>query len=108
LVCDFQELYRYLIDNYLIARCRKLRKKDVVVTDFMMRLKIGKRIHLCEFEADSLADGLNGLFNCEVEIPRIRYGNKQTLDTLINEEALLLAKFLRNEKKEWNPRISSL
>jgi hypothetical protein len=30
---------------------------------------------------------------------------RQTLDTLINEEALLLAKFLRKEKKEWNPRI---
>ena len=44
LVCDFQELYRYLIDDYLIERCRKLRKKDfVIVTDFMMRLKMGKR-----------------------------------------------------------------
>jgi len=42
-----------LIDDYLIERCRKLRKKDfVVVTDFMMRLKMGKRIHLCEYEAD--------------------------------------------------------
>jgi len=75
LVCDFQDLYRYLIDDYLIERGRKLRKKDfVVVTDFMMRLKMGKRIHLCEFEADSLADGLNGLFNRQVEIPRIRHG----------------------------------
>jgi len=106
LVCDFQELYRHLIDDYLIERCRRLRKKDfVVVTDFMMRLKMGKRIHLCEYEADSLADGLNGLFNREVEIPRIRHGKRQTLDTLISEEALLLAKFLRNERKEWNPRL---
>lgn len=106
LICDFQELYRHLIDDFLIERCRKLRKKDfVVVTDFMMRLKIGKRIHLCEYEADSLADGLNGVFNREVEIPRIKHGKKQTLDTLISEEALLLAKFLRNERKEWNPRL---
>ena len=59
---------------------------------------------LCEYEADNLADGLNGLFENEVEIPRIKHGNKQTLDTLISEEALLLAKFLRNERKEWNPR----
>jgi len=106
LVCDFQELYRYLIDDYLIERCQKLRKKDfVVVTDFMMRLKIGKRIHLCEFEADNLADGLNNLFEREVEIPRIKHGKKQTLDTLISEEALLLAKYLRNENKNWFPRI---
>jgi len=102
LVCDFQDLYRYLIDDYLIERCQKLRKKDfVVVTDFMMRLKMGKRIHLCEYEADGLTEGLNGLFNRYVEIPRIRNGKRQTLDTLINEEALLLAKYLRNEKREW-------
>jgi len=74
----------------------------------MMRLKMGKRIHLCEFETDSLADGLNGVFNREVEIPRIRHGKRQTLDTLINEEALLLAKFLRKERKEWIPRIADL
>jgi hypothetical protein len=66
---------------------------------------MGKRIHLCEYEADSLADDLNDLFNRYVEIPRIRHGKRQTLDTLINEEALLLAKFLRNERIEWIPRI---
>jgi len=109
LVCDIQDVYRYLIDDYLIERGKKLRKKDfVVVTDFMMKLKMGKRIHLCKFETDSLADGLNGVFNREVEIPRIRHGKKQTLDTLINEEALLLAKFLRQEKKEWNPRLPTV
>lgn len=109
LVCDFQELYRYLIDDYLIKRCQKLRKKDfVVATDFMMRLKMGKRIHLCEYEADSLAEGFNSLFQSEVDIPRIRYGKKQTLDTLISEEALLMAKYLRNERREWTPRVPTL
>jgi len=34
------------------------------------------------------------------------YGNKQSIDTLISEEALLLAKYLRNERKEWIPRIA--
>jgi len=43
-----------------------------------------------------------------VEIPRIRHGKRQTLDTLITEEALLLAKFLRNEKKDWVPRAPIL
>ncbi len=32
LVCDFQELYRYLIDDFLIERCQKLRKKDFVLS----------------------------------------------------------------------------
>lgn len=74
--------------------------------DFIMRLKMGKRIHLCECETDSLADGLNGLFNRDVEIPRIMHGKRQTFDTLISEEALLLAKFLRDERKTWTPRIA--
>lgn len=44
----------------------------------------------------------------KVEIPRIKHGKRQSLGTLINEEALLLAKFLRNERKEWTPRIVNL
>jgi CRISPR-associated protein Cas1 len=109
LVCDFQELYRYLIDDFLIERSQKMRKKDfVLVTDFMMSLRMGKRIHLCEFEANGLAEGLNSLFDRTVEIPRMRYGSKQTLATLINEEAYLLAKFLRSERKAWIPRIGGL
>jgi len=67
-----------------------------------------KRIHLCEYEADNLAEGLNGLFNRYVEIPRIKHGKRQTLDTLINEEALLLAKFLRNEREKWIPRLVNI
>ena len=45
----------------------------VPVTDFMMHLKMGKRIHLCEYEADNLSEGLIGLFNRYVEIPRIKH-----------------------------------
>jgi CRISPR-associated protein Cas1 len=105
LVCDFQELYRYLIDDYLIERCKKMHKSDfVVITDFMMHLKMGKKIHLCEFKTDDLAEGLNNLFNKMVEIPRIKHGKQQTIDTLISEEALLFAKYLRNERQNWNPR----
>jgi hypothetical protein len=43
-------------------------------------------------------------FKTTVEIPRIMRGEKQELETLFNEEALLFAKFLRNEIKEWKPR----
>ena len=46
----------------------------------------------------------NIFFKIVVEIPRIRIGKKQTIETLINEEALLLAKFLRDERKTWIPR----
>jgi hypothetical protein len=34
-------------------------------------------------------------------------GEQQEIETLINEEALLLAMFLRNERQLWRPRITS-
>jgi hypothetical protein len=40
-----------------------------------------------------------------VDIPRVCHGEKSSIETLISEEALLFAKYLRNEKKEWKPRI---
>lgn len=106
LVCDFQEIYRYLIDDFLIERCKKIRKKDfVIVTNFMMHLKIGKKIHLKEYETDSLAEDLNAFFDRMVDVERIKVGKRQTIDTLICEEALLFAKYLRHERKDWIPRL---
>lgn len=43
-----------------------------------------------------------------IEIPRIIIGEKQELETLINEEALLFAEFLRNETESWQPRTAIL
>jgi len=45
-------------------------------------------------------------FEREVEVPRIRIGKRQTIETLINEETLLIAKYIRNEKENWIPRIA--
>ena len=42
---------------------------------------------------------LDKFFESFVRIPRIKVGKKQTIDTLINEEVLSLAKFLRNEAR---------
>jgi hypothetical protein len=86
-----------------------MKKKDfIVVTDFMMRLKMGRRIHLCQYEVDSLAEGLDSLFERTVDVARVKHGRRQTIDTLIGEEALLFAKYLRNERKEWTPRLKYL
>lgn len=35
----------------------------------------------------------------------LRIGKRQTLETLVKEEALLLAKSLRDERRTWTPRI---
>jgi hypothetical protein len=42
-----------------------------------------------------------------VNVERIKVGNKQTIDTLMSEEALLFAKYLRHERKEWFPRLTN-
>ena len=74
----------------------------------MTRKKVGKREYLNDLDSKKLMHTLNRFFENDVEIPRIKHGKKQTIETLINEEALLLAKYLRNERKEWNPRICNL
>jgi hypothetical protein len=38
-----------------------------------------------------------------VEVKRIRNGEHQTLETLINEVTLLFSKYLRDEIKSWRP-----
>jgi hypothetical protein len=71
----------------------------------MMRLRMGKRIHLCEYEANELAESLDSFFERNVDVPRIRVGRRQRIEALIWEEALELAKFLRGERKTWLPRL---
>jgi hypothetical protein len=51
-------------------------------------------------------DHVCGDLESEVEIPRIGIGKRQAIETLINEEALLFAKFLRDERNTWIPRIA--
>jgi len=109
LVCDFQELYRYLVDNFIIEYCRELTAKDFVLkTEKFSRNKKGKREYLNDVKTGDFTRKLNAYFKSEVEIPRIKVGKKQEIETLINEEALLFAKYLRNERKTWKPRIVSL
>jgi len=50
---------------------------------------------------------LNAFFNGMIDVQRIKIGKRQIVDTLISEEALLFAKYLRNERQEWVPRISN-
>jgi len=91
-----------LIDDFLIKYCQNLRVKDFIVkTESQSKTKKGKRQYLNETKARDLMNSLNEFFEYGIEIPRIRVGQKQTIETLINEETLLLAKFLRNEREMW-------
>ena len=106
-MCDLQELYRYLVDEFVIRFCQGLKKRDFVTkAESVSRKRKGKREYLNDAETKRMMMELDGYFDSKIEIPLIRHGNKQRLETLINEEALLLAKYLRDEITSWTPRIA--
>jgi CRISPR-associated protein Cas1 len=109
LICDFMELYRYLVDDFVIQYCLNLQKRDFIMkVEEYSTSKKGKREYLNDSLTHSFVKGLNEYFEAKVEIPRIRLGRKQKIETLISEEALLLAMCVRNEKQTWKPRIPQL
>jgi CRISPR-associated protein Cas1 len=107
LVCDLQELYRYLVDDFVIQFCQGLKERNFTVkSESVSRNRKGKREYLNDAETRRMMRELERYFESKVEIPLMRHGKKQRLETLINEETLLLAKYLRDEKSTWIPRIS--
>jgi hypothetical protein len=74
----------------------------------LSRHKIGKREYLNDLDTKELMNSINKYFETMIEIPRIKHGKRQTFETLINEEALLLASYFRNERQDWNPRIPQI
>lgn len=78
-----------------------------VKTETLSRDKKGKREYLNDSETKDFMNDLNRYFETMVEVPRIKVGQKQSIGTLINEEALLFSKFLRDERKTWSPRITN-
>jgi CRISPR-associated protein Cas1 len=109
LACDLMELYRYLVDDFIIQYAKELRKKDFELKqeDFSPKKK-GKRQYLAKPLAKELMIKLNAYFETKVEIPRVRHGNRQEIESLLNEEATLLARYIRGEKENWLPRVPSL
>jgi CRISPR-associated protein Cas1 len=109
LVCDFEELYRYLIDDFVIQYAFSLKEKDFVLKEeaFSSNRK-GKRQYLNGAKNGEFLKRLNLYFKSKVEIPRIKVGKRREIETLIAEEALLFAKYLREEIPAWNPRIAEL
>jgi hypothetical protein len=51
---------------------------------------------------------MNRYLQSMVQIPRVRMGEQQEIETLVNEEALLFAMYLRRERETWIPRIANL
>jgi CRISPR-associated protein Cas1 len=109
LVCDFQDLYRYLIDDFAIEYCKNVKASDFVLKeeDCSVNRK-GKRQYLNEAKNRDLLNRLDEYFERRVAISRMRRGEHQEIETLISEEALLFAMHLRDERPTWRPRIVAL
>jgi len=108
LVYDFMEIYRYLVDDFLISYCTKLDTKDFELKTDAVGRKKGKRVFLNREKNGEFLEKLEQYFQSYVSIRRVRVGKRQRLENLIGEEALQLARFLRCEKKSWVPRIVAL
>lgn len=108
LVCDLMELYRYLVDDFLIQYSKGLRKKDFLLRkeDFSSKRK-GERQYLSKPLAVDMMKQLNSFFESKVEVPRVKNGRRQEIESLLNEEAMELARYLRDDKADWSPRLPS-
>jgi CRISPR-associated protein Cas1 len=109
LTCDVMEPYRCLADDFLIGYSESIKKKDIVVKpEKYVRTKAGKREYLNDSKTRDMRNAFYSYLEQKVDIPRIKHGNRQSVETLIAEECLLLAKYLRGERKTWIPRIVNL
>lgn len=108
LICDFQDIYRYIVDDFVVEYCQKVKYRDFMLATDDYSGKKSKRQYLNEVKRREMLSCLDKHFETSVDVPRIKRGCKQEIETLINEEALLFAQYLRNEGKLWTPRIVEL
>lgn len=92
LISDLMEIYRCLVDDFLIRYSKTLKRKHFEKCYLKGYYeKKTPRIFLNHPNTNSLIKALKKYFELKVEIPRIRRGKTQKIETLINEETSLLA-----------------
>ena len=90
LVCDIQEIFRTLIEDFLGTYHQNLEPES-----FEQK---GKRIFLKPDEKLKLILALNRLFKKKVPYKRRNFSKTTTIRTIIKEEPLKLAQYLRGNK----------
>lgn len=96
LVCDIQEIFRSLIDEFLIGYSQKLSKESFERNNGRMFLK--------QRESYKMIKAINELFDKRIEHQRIkRYGQCSKIRTTIREEPIKLGQYLRGKKRDMNP-----
>ena len=92
------------MDDFVLAFSQGLNPKDFISKDeSVSRSRKGKRQYLKDSETRCMMRGLDDHFTSFVDVPNVRHGKRQRIETLINEEALLLARYLRGELETWIP-----
>jgi CRISPR-associated protein Cas1 len=96
LVCDIQEIFRGLIDEFLIGYSQKLKEDDFE--------KKGERMFLKRKESYKMIKAINELFDKRIQHQRIKkYGERSKIRTAIREEPIKLGQYLRGEKERYVP-----
>ena len=97
------------MDDFIIDYARNLKPSDFKLKDedFSGNRK-GRRQYLNDKMQHEFFEKINLNFQSKVEVPSFRRGKTQEIETLINEEAFLFAKYLRGERTTWIPRIAEL
>ena len=108
LILDLQDCYRYIADDFVIQYARKVKDRDFILCMDNYAGRKTKREFLNSVKRKEFLDSFDAHFDTVIEIPRVRRGRKQQIETLIGEEVLLLAQYLRNERQTWVPRTASL
>ena len=102
LVCDLQEPYRPLIDNFLMCYIKKLKTKE-----FEANYRSKKpRVFLKHQESSKLISELNSFLNDEIEKQRTRkFGSSSKIKTIIKEDIEKLACYFEKGINEWKPTL---
>jgi hypothetical protein len=101
-----EELYRYLVDGFVVEYCQGLKKRDFISkVEDVSRSRRGRREYLNDEKTREFMALLDDLFDSMVNVPRLSHGIKQSISSLINEEASFFGVYLRKEEKNWIPRI---
>jgi CRISPR-associated protein Cas1 len=96
LVCDIQEIFRGLVDEFLVSYAQNLSEDDFEDKNGRMFLK--------QKESYKLIKAINELFDKRIEHQRIKkYGKRSKIRTAIREEPIKLGQYLRGEKESYKP-----
>jgi CRISPR-associated protein Cas1 len=98
LVCDIQEIFRGLIDEFSISYSQKVNENDFENKNGRMFLK--------KNESYKMIKAINELFDKRIKHQRIKkYGEQSKIRTAIREEPMKLAQYLRGEKERYEPAL---